>query len=934
MAKLRVHQLAKELGIDSKLILREAEKHGIQLKNHMSALGDSDEMMLRAFLPQAPVKEEKPAAKAPPPPPPPPPPRPKQPDPAPAPAPEGDEHPGIAAPRPRTTARPSTETARPAAPGVSATPGITARPGGARPAAGVTARPGGSAPVEDAPAEETPQRPATRTVRAAPPGVVARPGGAVPEEPAPPAEETPAAEQPPARKGPAELRVAAPRAGTEVRSATAQPVRPDTVVRRPITSTRRQATILGRKELPPQRPAPGGVRSGEGGSGLVVTRREGGKRTFVNTGRRGGPHQRGTAGGAHGNTGRRGPGGRTRRGPGGPRREEVNAIEVTPDELSIELPITVKGLSEKLKLKAPRIIKDLFLQHQKMVKINDPLDKETIELLGLEYECEITVTEKVDVETRVLDELESRWEGSDDDEKVARAPIVAFLGHVDHGKTSLLDKIRDTGIAAREHGGITQHIGSSRVELPSGQAIVLLDTPGHRAFTEMRARGAQVTDIVVLVVAADDGVMPQTKEAIAHARAAGTPIVVALNKVDRASANVQKVRQELAVEGLQDEAWGGDTQICEVSAITGQGVDSLLESLLLESELLELKANPTRPALATVIEAEQSRGEGNLARLVVNDGTLKRGDFFVCGTAYGRIRAIKGPLNKLMKEAGPAWPVEITGLNELPSAGDKLYVLDSLDEAKEIASRRMQLAREKEIAKASHVSLESLFDKLKGNTLKIILKTDVTGSKQVLQKEIMDLAHPEIRPEIIHAAVGGITETDVTLADASDAIILGFHVNAPAGSRRLAEQRGVEIRTYQIIYKLIEELTEALEGRLAPEEKEVTLGEIEVKATWKVSRLGTIAGCYVTSGLVRRDSRVRVSRDDIVIHDEGRISSLKRVKDDVKEVKQDFECGLLIQNFDKIQVGDVITAYEIQQIKRTFDSPPLASATPAPAEAE
>jgi len=599
-----------------------------------------------------------------------------------------------------------------------------------------------------------------------------------------------------------------------------------------------------------------------------------------------------------------------------PRQVDLTAI--TPDTLTVEMPVTLKGLSEKMGVKAAILIQTLFKNHSKMVKMNDMLDKETVELLGLEYACEITCVEKEDIETRVIDRLEGSWEDTGES-SASRPPLVSFLGHVDHGKTSLLDAIRKTNIAGREHGGITQHIGASRVELPDGKSVVFVDTPGHQAFTEMRARGAQVTDVVVLVVAADDGVMPQTKEAIAHARAAGVPMVVALNKVDKADANTQKVRQELASEGLQDESWGGDTIICEVSAINGTGVDSLLESILLEAEVLELKASPERPAIATVIEAEQSKGEGNVARLVINDGTLHKGDTFVCGTAHGRIRAIKGPGRVFLTEAAPSMPVEITGLAELPVAGDKLYVLENLDEAKEVAQQRMQLAREKEIAKASHVSLENLFDRLDGDTLKIILKVDVTGSLEVLKREIMGRTHPEVSPEIIHAAVGGITETDVTLADASDAVILGFHISADMAARRLAEQKGVEIRIYQILYKLMEELKDALEGRLAPEEREVIVGEAEVRKTWKVSRLGVIAGCYVNNGVITRSCKVRVSRGGIVVFDNGSLASLKRVKDDVREVKEGFECGILVSGYDQIQEGDVITAFDIEKIKRKFE---------------
>jgi len=881
MPKIRVHQLAKELGLDSKQVIEEAAKHGIRVKNHMSSLSDSDEMMLRAFLEDL---------------------RPKAPEPEPEP--QEVEVPAdlvreipVHPPREEREVRVGPEEPTPFGTEEETHPPQETRPAAATMPREVTARRPGEEPAREVTAETAPAVQATDTM----------------EEP------------------PAEGKPSAPETVQTVQAVRTTTVRPGDakVVSREPVIQRRQAQILGRKDIP-QRRSPQTTGGGAGrttyargaggpGSGLIATRSEAGKRTFVNTGRgRGqGPGGRGPGGPG----GRRGPGGQRRRRDSAfsYRAKGETAVVTTPDELTVELPITVKGLSEKLGVKANDIIKKLFLNQKKMVKINDPLDKETVELLGIEYDCDITVTEKEDVETRVLQDLET-FE-SPEENLHPRPPIVAFLGHVDHGKTSLLDAIRRTDVAAKEHGGITQHIGSSRVTLPDGRVVVFVDTPGHRAFTEMRARGAQVTDVVVLVVAADDGVMPQTKEAIAHARAAGVPIVVALNKIDKPDANPMKVRQELAAEGLQDEAWGGDTMIKEVSAVTGQGIEDLIESLLLEAEILELKADPTRPAIATVLEAEQTRGEGNVARLIITDGTLRKGDIFVCGTAYGRIRAIKGPAGKLIKEAGPSMPVQITGLNELPNAGDKLFVLDDLNKAKEIAEKRIQLGRERDIAKKSHVSLENLFEKAKGGTqvLKIILKVDVTGSLQVLQREIMELTHPEVRPEIIHADVGGVTESDVVLADASDAVILGFHVTADMGARKLAEEKKVEIRIYQVLYQLIDDLKDALEGRLAPEMKEVITGEAEVRQTWRVSRLGVIAGCFVRQGVIKRDSKIRVSRNGIVVHDNGSLESLKRFKDDVREVKEGFECGMLIKGFDNIQEGDTIIAYEIEKVKRSLE---------------
>jgi translation initiation factor IF-2 len=913
MPKIRVHQLAKELDIDSKIVMDLASAHGIEVKNHMSALDTGDEFMLRAYLeaehprlpkpaPEAVADKPKPAAPD------------KKPKKTTKPA--GVEAPPAEAP-PVEAAAPA-----PPAPKTRTTREIRVRPPPAPepPPVPEPAAPEAEIPVEvpaetatqpqrqpEAPPPPPPkpaERPAARTVVARPPAPLAPAGEPAPAAGAP--GETPVV-RPAARTV-----TATPRAGDPPR-----PLNPPNVV------ARRTGEILGRRDIAPRDPAqpPSRSSAGAGGSGLIVSRSEGTKRTFIMTGR-GRAGQRPQTAGPHGPPGARGPmrsgppgrGGRDRggmlQGGGGP----APAAEVR--KVEIQLPVTVKGLSEALGVKANMIIQKLFVDHGVAAKINDQLQQETVELLGIEFNAEITVKAAEDLEASTMLELEAGIVDRPED-MTTRAPIVTFLGHVDHGKTSLLDAIRRTNIAAKEHGGITQHIGASLVSVGE-RAVVFLDTPGHKAFTEMRARGAQVTDVVVLVVAADDGVMPQTKEAIAHARAAKVPIVVAVNKIDLPGANPMKVRQELTNEGLQPEEWGGKTVVVDVSAVKGTGIPQLLEYLALESDLLELKANPKRPAVGTVLEAEQSRGEGNMARLLVTNGTLKKGDIFVCGAAYGRLRAIKNDKGKFVTEAPPATPVEISGLNELPRAGDKFHALKDLAKAKELADRRAQQIRERELASQSHVSLEKLFEKLKGDALRIILKTDVGGSLEVLKKEIADLAHPEIRPEVIHAAVGGITDADVALADASDAIILGFHVAADLASRRMAEEKKVEIRIYHVIYKLIDELKAALEGKLRPEEKETISGRAEVKQLWKVSRIGTIAGCIVVDGTIKRSSKVRVSRGGIVLHD-GELASLRRVKDDVREVLEGFECGLVVANFENLEVGDVIEAYEVEQVKRTLE---------------
>ena len=933
MAKIRVHQLAKEYDLDSKIVMDVAYSHGIEIKNHMSALEQADEFMLRAYLEE---KRKKPAPVE---------------EILPPPAlvssdsysmPDEPED----LPPPRVVTRPSSQATAPArevrvktqAPSPKAVeppPQVYAEPDSQptyEPAADIAAHEAAQpefAAHEAAHVDEPP----VRERRAAPAAAIE----------SPPAAERPSA--PPPRSVTVRIGAnAGPRNEPQSTAASATPppivarhitARPGGIaptlptVQRPTPSAdsppRRSGEILGRREITVRPPEAAPMnRASTGGSGLIVTRQEGNKRTFVMTGqgrpRPPGPGGPGPSFGPRPPMGRGGFGGPPGRGPmrgqsnyqqGGQAQQQAG-----PRKVEVQLPITVKALSEAIGIKVNDLIKKLFVEHRIAAKINDVLDKDTVELLGLEFNAEITVKDATDLEANMMAVLDAGFK-EDPADLGPRAPVVTVLGHVDHGKTSLLDAIRKSNVASRESGGITQHIGASLV-MVGERKVVLVDTPGHRAFTEMRARGAQVTDVVVLVVAADDGVMPQTKEAVAHAKAAKVPIVVACTKIDKPGANPLKVRQELTNEGLQPVEWGGSTQFIDVSSVTMQGIPELMEHLALESDVLELKANTKRPAVGTCLEAEQSRGEGNIARLLIQNGTLKKGDIFLCGTAYGRVRAIKNDKGKFILEAGPSTPVEIPGLNELPKAGDRFVVVDDLEQAKELADKRRSSIREQELAKQSHVSLEKLFEKLEGDTLKLILKVDVSGSLEVLKKEIADLKHPEIRPDIIHAAVGGITETDVTLADASDAIILGFHVSADLGSRALAEEKKVEIRIYQVIYKLIEEVRDALEGRLKPEEREKIVGRAEVKQTWKVSRLGTIAGCIVTSGVIKRSNRVRVSRGGIVVK-EGELGSLRRVKDDVREVSAGLECGLTVSNFDNIAEGDVLEAYEIEKIKRTLD---------------
>lgn len=600
-----------------------------------------------------------------------------------------------------------------------------------------------------------------------------------------------------------------------------------------------------------------------------------------------------------------------------PFHEEIVTVKKPiPKKVIMDLPITVKDISFRLGIRANEIITKLLLGHNIRTTINQILNEEIVQLLGLEYGVEIEIRKKqIPKEDDIIaEQISTKLE-----DMLPRAPIVTFLGHVDHGKTSLLDCIRKTNVAAGEVGGITQHIGAHKVEM-NGKPIVFLDTPGHEAFTSMRARGANITDIVVLVVAADDGVMPQTEEALNHAKAANVPIVVALNKIDKPGINPLRVKQQLASLDLSPEEWGGKTQFVETSAVTKKGIDSLLERLLLEAEILELKANPKNPARGVVLEAHLSEGHGVVANVLIQDGTLRQGDIILCGKTFGRARLIINNRGIELKEAGPSTPVSVSDFSEVPEAGDKFYVVNDISKAREIAQERQKKDRESSLVKQQHVTLDSLYSKIaEGNVkeIKIILKADYKGSVEVLKKALEELSTPEIKVRILHSGVGGITESDVLLADASDALIIGFYVTTEDKARILAEENGVDIRTYKIIYDATNEVKAAMEGMLEPEAKEVILGQVEIRQVYSISKVGNIAGCYVKTGKITRNSLVRLIRNNIIIYD-GKLESLKIVKDDVKEVKAGFECGLKIAGYNDIKVGDIVEAYEVQKIARVL----------------
>lgn len=507
-------------------------------------------------------------------------------------------------------------------------------------------------------------------------------------------------------------------------------------------------------------------------------------------------------------------------------------------------------------------------------------------------------------------------EKEDESKLVPRPPVVTVMGHVDHGKTTLLDYIRNTNVAAREAGGITQHIGAYKVKLPEGE-ITFIDTPGHHAFTTMRARGARVTDIVVLVVAADDGVMPQTVEAINHAKAAGVPIIVAINKIDKPNANPDRVKQELAKHGLVPEEWGGDTIMVEISAKTGQNVDELLEMILLQAEMLELKANPDKPAKGTVLESKLDPKRGPVATLLVQDGTLKVGDAFVAGLHWGKVRAMINELGERLKEAGPSTPVEVLGLSDVPLAGEPFFVVENERKAREISEARKERAKEI-AAERPRLSLEELMKKLaegEAKELRIVLKADVQGSLEAVREAIEKLSTDEVSVKVVHSGVGAITETDVMLASASQAIIIGFNVRPDSQAKKVAERENVEIRTYRVIYELLEDVKKAMAGLLEPEYEEVVLGRAEVRQVFNVPKVGRVAGCYVVDGKITRGANIRVIRDGVIVH-EGKLSSLKRFKEDVKEVSAGYECGMAIEGFQDIKEGDIIEAYEVREIQK------------------
>jgi translation initiation factor IF-2 len=602
---------------------------------------------------------------------------------------------------------------------------------------------------------------------------------------------------------------------------------------------------------------------------------------------------------------------------GGPMRKRAPTAVDPAKEVEITPPVSIKSLSEALGIKVTELLTTLMVKLKIVGKnINSYLSQDEVELVALELDRNVKIVEQQHIEEQMIAQLVEDAAG---EAQILRAPVVTFMGHVDHGKTSLMDALRASDVAKGEAGGITQHIGAYKVTHPKGE-FVILDTPGHAAFTAMRARGAELTDVVVLVVAGDDGVMPQTEEAINHAKAAGVPVIVAVTKCDLPRSNPMQVKQQLMVKGLQPEEWGGTTGVIEVSSVTKQGLDDLVERIMLDAEILDLKARPEAPGKGTVVESQQSPEQGVVVTVLVTDGTLRIKDQIVCGESFARVRAMINDHGEQVQEAGPATPVTVFGLDRLPSPGDKLFVVEDAKKAREVVEDRQRRIRELSMAERSAVTLETLSAKLAERNIqeiKIILKADAMGSLEPLRKCLDELQTPEVRVNLVHSALGGINETDVSLASASGAVIVGFNTVADSSARQAADRAGVEIRYYDVIYELLDQVRAAMEGMLKPEEVESILGHAEVRALFRSSKFGTIAGCYVTDGVCKRNAKVRLSRDGKVIYT-GKVASLRREKDEAREVRAGFECGMTLQDYQDLKEGDILEFAQVDLVRRSL----------------
>ena len=892
MSKLRVHDLAGEFGVPTDEVINLLRQMDVPVRSHLSPLSDDQVARIRARW-------------------------------------EREKRARVAAPPAATRRRRGTATAAPA-------PEVKPEPAAAAEGATRRRRRAAAEPVAELPIE-TPAPVEVKSPAISAPAPVAPPAPIAASMPA----DVPTVERPRTPSAPARPVAPPPQtahAGTEHpsdRNTGRERQRPQPVVP---GAPRPRPVATGAPYTPP-RP----VASAAPGAGTAPTRRDdrgagGGGRGEERGGRRGKKGKRGVDQEAvSANIGKtmasmRGPirRGGARRAEDGTYREELAAqaaAEVEREKKTVRVNefITVNELAQILKIPAVQIVGFAFKNLGLMVTINQRLDFDQIELIAGEFGFQAVKEEEYAADLKTTPTVEDTAEQLE-----SRPPVVTIMGHVDHGKTSLLDYIRKSNVVAGESGGITQHIGAYHVDLPGGKSITFLDTPGHEAFTAMRARGAQVTDIVVLVVASDDQVMPQTIEAISHAKNAGVPMIVAINKIDVPGANPAKVKQDLLQHGVVLEEFGGTVLSTEVSAKKGTNIDKLLEQILLQAEILDLKANPNRSATGAVIEAQLDPGKGAIATILVNNGTLHVGDDFICGMYSGRVRALLDERGRNIKDASPAIPAQVLGIGGVPMAGDQFVVVEDAMESREIAQRRQRLDREAKSRRTAKgvISLEDFMSQTapgQKRTLRIVIKADQGGPAEALADSLGQLSHEEVSVDVIHRGVGAITESDILLARASGAIIVGFHVRPDNNARAAAEREGVEIKLYKIIYEAVEDVRAALEGMLRPEEKEVVLGEAQVRELFKVPKMGVIAGCSVRSGVINRQGRVRVIRDGVEIYD-GAIASLRRFKDDVKEVREGFECGIGVENFNDIKVGDVLECYKKEQVARTLTSAAGASA--------
>jgi translation initiation factor IF-2 len=887
-AKLRVYEVARDLGMDNKALVSLLQSVGVpDVKNHMSAIGpEAVERVKRQLERQktpAMVEERIHATVV--------------------------KRRAVGRPSAPTPSQPSSPSnpapVRESAPASEPTPAAASAPAPA-PASAPRAAPPPVAPSPP-PAVEPPPPSAPVAARApTPPPVVEEPEMPVAREPSPPAvAPPPPAPEPP----PVVVEAPAPPPPTPVAPVTASP-----------------AVAAPTPQKRPSSPPKTGIDVWEGRPGVPMPQVQRGgptPRRVQYDPKAGAGAARGRPGGFQGPGGRPGFGGRPgmRRGPHAmPRPKGPIATQERGAHkkiVRIEESVGLQALSARMQLKATEVLMKLMRLGMTGVNINTTLDAETAKIVANEFGWEVE-----DVAVSEADQLSAaRGTTEDEGDAVPRPPIVTVMGHVDHGKTSLLDRIRRANVVQGEAGGITQHIGAYSVETAHG-SITFLDTPGHEAFTSMRARGAQATDIVILVVAADDGVMPQTKEAVNHAKAAEVPIVVAVNKMDKPDANPERVKRQLAELALVPEDWGGDTLFTEVSAQTGQGIEKLLEQIVLQAEVLELRASPNKPATGIVVEAELDRGKGPVATVLIMDGTLNRGDVILAGAAHGKVRAMLDSSGRQVESAGPATPVAIIGLSDVPSAGDQVHVVTDMKKAQEIAETRKTKERRSLVPSTGQkaLSLEELhkaLQEVEQLELKLIIKADVQGSVEAVADALTRLSSDKVKVSVVHSAVGAITEGDVNLAVAAAAIIIGFNVRPAGKAAALAQKDGVQIRQYSIIYNVVDEVKAAMEGLLAPTEVEKNIGKAEVRQVFRISKAGNVAGCMVTDGVIKRAGGARLIREGSQIW-QGKISALKRFKDDTREVKEGFECGISLEGFDDVQVGDIIQAFEIEQVKQTL----------------